>query len=81
MNSGSLHCHLELEPRIFFVLSHFYDLEVKFNTCTDNTDNIKLENLIFVVHKRTAIFIGRNWFIYLLEIFFRVAFRAFGEMI
>lgn len=76
-----LYCHLALEPRVFVGLPKFYDLVVTLNTYTENSDNLKVENSIFVGHERAATFIGRNWFIYLLDIFFRVPFRDLGEMI
>lgn len=67
--------------RWFSILSQFYYLEVKLNTFTENTNNLKIGNLIFGVHESSAIFLDRKEFIYLLEIFYRVAFSIFGEMI
>lgn len=63
----------------FFVVSHVYYLEVTLNTYTENTDTLKMENLISLGQGWAAIFTGRKWFIGLLELFFGVAFRVFGE--
>lgn len=45
------------------------------------TGNLKMDNLISVVHEGSALFVSRKWFIYLLEICFREVFSVFEEII
>lgn len=75
-----IYCHLELEPRVFAGLPYIL-IVVTLNIYTENIDNLKIGNLVIVGNEKGAIFISRNWFIYLLDIFFRVPLRDFGEMI